>query len=171
MGKGWSVWPDLAKFCHFGIISKVLGNFLRVYLVFGKLFILLWQNYYAIGQFFIVVDSHILSNNLVIWSHWGWLRLSAAQYELDWTALERIPTTLSFFLSCQWWWSRPIKWSDYFSLLSKNTFFSSFWPKKFIFAIYLGRGNCIKHNSLPIVTIHPSSQCSMPKCFTSWFIK
>ena len=47
-------------FCHIGTILKVLGNFLWVYLVFGEMFILLWQKCYAIGQVFIVVDSHIL---------------------------------------------------------------------------------------------------------------
>ena len=54
------VWPDLAKFRHFGTILKVLGKFLRVCLVFGKILILLWKECYAIGQVFIVVDGHIL---------------------------------------------------------------------------------------------------------------
>ena len=36
---------------------KVLGKFLRVYLVFAKMLILLWQKCYAIGQVLIVVDS------------------------------------------------------------------------------------------------------------------
>ena len=40
-----SVWPDLAKFHHFGKISQVFGNFLMVYLVPGKL-----------GTYFVVKD-------------------------------------------------------------------------------------------------------------------
>ena len=42
---------------RFGIILKVLGNFLRVYLVFGDNLILLWQKCYEIGQVFIPVDG------------------------------------------------------------------------------------------------------------------
>ena len=51
---GWSteVWSDLAKFYHFGTILKVLGKFLKVYLVFGKLLIFIWRKCYAIGQVF-----------------------------------------------------------------------------------------------------------------------
>ena len=33
------VWPDMAKFRHLGKLSKILGKRLRVYLVFGKIFI------------------------------------------------------------------------------------------------------------------------------------
>ena len=55
-----SEWRDLTKLCHFGTIIKVLGKFLKVYLVFGKMLILLWQKCYAVGQVFIVVDSNIL---------------------------------------------------------------------------------------------------------------
>ena len=65
-----AVWPDLAKFRHFGTIMKELGNFLRVFLVFGKMLSLLWQKCFAICQVFIVVNSHILWNDLAIWSHW-----------------------------------------------------------------------------------------------------
>ena len=38
-----TVWPDLAKFRQFGKIFKVLGNFLRVYLLFGNILDQLWQ--------------------------------------------------------------------------------------------------------------------------------
>ena len=81
-----SVWPDLAKCRHFDTILKVLGAFLRVYLACGNFYILLWQKCFAIGQIFIVVDSQIVLNNSVIWSHcaqliyvllvsefWNWL--------------------------------------------------------------------------------------------------
>ena len=46
------------------------GKFLRVYLVFDKVLILLWQKCFAIGQVFNVVYIHILKNNLAIWSYW-----------------------------------------------------------------------------------------------------
>ena len=55
-----SVWPDLAKFCHFGTIVKVLGAFLKAHLLFGKILILLLLKCFTIGQVFIVVDGQIL---------------------------------------------------------------------------------------------------------------
>ena len=41
--KSWrrAVWPDLAKFCHFGNKNKVFGNSWRLYLVLGKILKLL----------------------------------------------------------------------------------------------------------------------------------
>ena len=57
-----SVWPDLAKFHHF-------GNRLKVYLVLGKVFSSLWHNLYAIGQIFIAENGQILKTQFVIWSH------------------------------------------------------------------------------------------------------
>ena len=41
-----AVWPDTVKFCHFGKISKVFGNFLRVCSIFVKFFNLFWQILY-----------------------------------------------------------------------------------------------------------------------------
>ena len=37
------MWPNLAKFYHFGKFLKVFGNYLRVYLVFVKILNLLLQ--------------------------------------------------------------------------------------------------------------------------------
>ena len=45
-----SVWPDLAKFCHFGKILQVFGVFWAVYFLFGKMLSLLWQICYIIGH-------------------------------------------------------------------------------------------------------------------------
>ena len=59
----------MTKFGHFGTILKVFEKILRVYLVFGKILMLLWQKCYAIGQVFIVADEKIIENNLAIWSH------------------------------------------------------------------------------------------------------
>ena len=36
------VWPDLAKFRHYGKNFQVFGNFLPVYFLFGKIVNLLW---------------------------------------------------------------------------------------------------------------------------------
>ena len=54
-----TVWPDLAKFLHFGEISKVFGNFLSAYLVFLNL----------IEQIFIVVKGQILTigGSITVW--------------------------------------------------------------------------------------------------------
>ena len=51
------VWPDLAKFRHFGYILKVLGDNVSVYLVLGKNLKLLWSTFYAIGQISIVAND------------------------------------------------------------------------------------------------------------------
>ena len=58
-----SVWPDLAKFRHF-------GKLLTAYFLFGKKLNLLWQIYYITGQFIIAANGQILKHNLIIWSHW-----------------------------------------------------------------------------------------------------
>ena len=59
----------------FGKIFKVLDNFLRVYLLFGKILDRLWQMLHAIGQVFIDINGQMLKNNLFIRSHWwrAWL--------------------------------------------------------------------------------------------------
>ena len=64
----WTVWPDLVKF----LISQslqVFGNFLTLYLLFGKMLSLLWQICDIIWLIFIVANGHILKNILTIWSH------------------------------------------------------------------------------------------------------
>ena len=46
-----TAWSDLAKFCHFGEVFKLLANLLRVYLIIGKILNPLWQNYLLLGKF------------------------------------------------------------------------------------------------------------------------
>ena len=46
--------PDLAEFHHFGKSLQVLGKFLIVYFLFGKMLTLLWQICDIIGLIFIV---------------------------------------------------------------------------------------------------------------------
>ena len=58
-----SVWPDSAKFHHFGEIFKIYCNFIRVKLVFGKLFNLLWKIQCAFGPLYDVVNGQILSKH------------------------------------------------------------------------------------------------------------
>ena len=54
---------------QFGDILKVLGDYLKAYLVLGKNLNLLGSTFYAIGQVFIVANGLILMNYLAIWSH------------------------------------------------------------------------------------------------------
>ena len=55
-----SVWPDLAKFHHFGKYLKIFGNIFKVYLVLGKVFNSLWHNLYAVGQILIAENGQKL---------------------------------------------------------------------------------------------------------------
>ena len=55
-----AVWPDLAKFHHFGKYLKIFGNIFKVYLVLGQVFISLWHNLYSFGKIFITVNGQIL---------------------------------------------------------------------------------------------------------------
>ena len=64
------VWPDWAKFCHF-------GRFFRVYLLSGKMLSLLWQICDIIGLIFIVANGQVLNNNLTIWSYRPWWRYNS----------------------------------------------------------------------------------------------
>ena len=57
-----SVWPDLAKFRHF-------GKFLTVYFLLGKLLSPLWLIYDILGQIFFAANGQILKNYLTVWSH------------------------------------------------------------------------------------------------------
>ena len=56
-----TVWPDLAKFRHFGKILKAVGNFERAYLVLGKSLNLLWQILNDFWQTFIGLKGQILN--------------------------------------------------------------------------------------------------------------
>ena len=54
------VWPDLAKFHHFGNNLQVFVKFLMVYFLFGKTVNLLWEIYFTSGLIFIVKNGQIL---------------------------------------------------------------------------------------------------------------
>ena len=65
------VWPDLAKFCNFGKILKVFGQFFGLFiLLFGKLLYQLWH-FYAAGHIFIAVNGQILNSDIVPSGHTG----------------------------------------------------------------------------------------------------
>ena len=64
------VWPDLAKFHHFGKNVQVFVKTLIVYWLFGKMVNLLWQICDIIGPIFIATNGKILKNNLTSWWHW-----------------------------------------------------------------------------------------------------
>ena len=56
------VGTSVTRFCEISPLwhnFKVLGKFLCVYLVFGKMLILHWQKCHAIGQICIAVDGQI----------------------------------------------------------------------------------------------------------------
>ena len=56
------------RYFNTGTILKVLGKFLMVYLVFGKILFPLWKTCFTFGQVFIVVNGqmcNIIVNHLV----------------------------------------------------------------------------------------------------------
>ena len=62
-----SVWPDLANMRHNCKILKSFGNFIWVYLKFGKIWSHFGNNF---SQSFNVINVQILNSNLAIWIHW-----------------------------------------------------------------------------------------------------
>ena len=66
------MWPDLAKFRHFGKSLQVFGKSFNVYYLFGKMLSLFWQICDIIGLIFNVANGQILKYDLTIWSHRDW---------------------------------------------------------------------------------------------------
>ena len=54
------VWPDIAKFRHFGKILKVFGHFCGMSYYFNQILKLLWNISNGIRQIFIVVNGPTL---------------------------------------------------------------------------------------------------------------
>ena len=46
-----TVWPVLSKFCHFGIILRILNIFLSNYLLFGKIVNILSKYFILLAEF------------------------------------------------------------------------------------------------------------------------
>ena len=83
----WPVWPDLAKFHHFGKSLQVFGQFLMVYFLTGKMLSPLWQIGNVFGLIFITANGQILKNIISIWSHWLQCR---SRFHLNWISFKRI---------------------------------------------------------------------------------
>ena len=74
--RGFSV-TRFGKISPFWQNPQSLGQFLRVFLLFGKFwtdfgkkFYAIEQIWYIIGPIFIVTNGQMLKNNLAVWSHW-----------------------------------------------------------------------------------------------------
>ena len=91
------VWPDLAKFCHFGKSLQVFGKFLTVYFLFGKMLSILWQIWDIIGIIFIAANGQILKNNLTIWSHLS--KNKNPKTSWDWTCKQNVNQKFNLKLS------------------------------------------------------------------------
>ena len=81
------VWPDLAKFHHFGQYLKIFGSIFKVYFILGKVFSSLWYNFYAFGQICIVENGKILqtqSGRLVTLIQLKNGHLSQIQHFIEW---------------------------------------------------------------------------------------
>ena len=48
------IWQNLGTLAN---IEKLLANFIKLYLAFGKVLSPLWHNFYSLGQIFITVNS------------------------------------------------------------------------------------------------------------------
>ena len=66
-----AMWPNLAKFHHFGIFLKSSAIFWGfIYLVFSKVLNPIMAKI-SIRQILMVLNGQILKNNVAIWSHWS----------------------------------------------------------------------------------------------------
>ena len=102
-----TLWPDLAKFRHFGKTYSDFGKILMVYLVFGKILTLLCQEFYVIGRIFIAVNGQILNSYQAIWSLWsefwivdfkGLLPTYLGEVKPSWTYYTYVRTYLRTYL-------------------------------------------------------------------------
>ena len=66
-----AMWPNLAKFHHFGIFLKSSAIFWGfIYLVFSKVLNPIMAKI-SIRQILMVLNGQILKNDVAIWSHWS----------------------------------------------------------------------------------------------------
>ena len=82
------MWPDLAKFRHFGKTSKVFGYSLRVYFVLAKILILIGQIFMILDQFTLLLMAKYWKDYLVIWSHWNQCRHIATKFSIKYPVLK-----------------------------------------------------------------------------------
>ena len=62
------MWPDLAKFCYFGNISKALVNSVGGDLVISKILNLLWRFFMPLCKFSPLSMAKFRKNSLALWS-------------------------------------------------------------------------------------------------------
>ena len=78
---GWrTVWPDLAKFRHFGNENKILGNSLWVYFVRVKILNILWIIFMLLANVHCCKWPNIEKYNLAIWSHWWRIKVEKNKF-------------------------------------------------------------------------------------------
>ena len=63
------VWPDLAKFGHWGKTLIAFGYSLRVYFVFGKILTLIGLIFMILDKISLLLMAQYWKDNLAIWSH------------------------------------------------------------------------------------------------------
>ena len=112
------VWPDLAKFRHFGKSLQVFSKFLTVYILFGKMRSLLWHFLLLLGKFSLLEMAKYLKNNLAIWSHWH-LQSPAQHYHiLDLFVLGRPQSGKRGWTNFRVLWRSEEEWEE--NLLAKR---------------------------------------------------
>ena len=65
------MWPDLAKFHHFGEILSIFGHSLRAKIAFGNILNLFWPIVYVWAECLLLQTAEYWTYNQAIWSHWG----------------------------------------------------------------------------------------------------
>ena len=63
------MWPDLAKFRHFGKTLKVFGYYLMVYFALGIFLNIIGQIFMTLDKFSLLLMARNRKDNLAIWSH------------------------------------------------------------------------------------------------------
>ena len=58
--------PTLAKLSCYWV--KFGAYFGKTFMLLGKIWSILWQNFHVIGQIIIVPNGHLLKPNLAVWS-------------------------------------------------------------------------------------------------------
>ena len=142
LGMLWpSVWPDLTKFSHFGKVLKIFGNFLRVYLVFGKILNPLWKFQSAFGPIHFVVNGRILRKHS---RHLVTLKLAIYVLSKIGHSLSHIlkDLSLSYIVCLSLLHTLPISFSYILSLI--HIVYPLLWPNWAIFLKLLDSNFLIK---------------------------
>ena len=137
---GWTVWPDLAKFRHFGKNLKTLAIFEGIFSI--------WQNVYFDNKNMLLLSMAIIWNIILpIWSHWGevpspkfWSRVRQCVYPINQS------NSLKDILLCE----RPfLRLHSHGVAFEKKVFMAHSRPLLlyFLFAIRCTHRKCILNNT------------------------